>query len=166
MKAEATGPGNRTKGVRWLIWGGCLAVWTVALLTPFPIQAERRMLSEDAAFPTSKFLHVTGYAFLTGLSAWLGVAGRWRWALPGFLLFHGAATEYLQGFVPLRTGCWMDVGLNSAGVVLGLALTWPWWRRPDRGNMKAQVPGRQAFLGEQSRIDLRGGCVTSEERGP
>jgi len=120
--------GSGAKSIRWAIWVSCLALWTFALLSPFPVQAERELLPGHATFPLSKTLHVGGYAFLTCLSAWLQVSGGWRWGLPGFLIFHGAATEFLQGFVPLRNGCWSDVGLDTAGVLLGLLLTWRWWR--------------------------------------
>lgn len=128
MTEEPTKEPFPAKAIHWVIWGGLLALWTFALLTPFPIQAERQLLPSQAAFPISKTVHVLGYAFLTSLSAWLQLAGGRRWGLPGFLFLHGAATEYLQSFVPLRSGCWLDVGLDTTGVLLGLLLTWHWWR--------------------------------------
>lgn len=127
MMAVPTKPGSQTKTLRWAIWGTFLAFWTFVLVTPFPVQAERELLPGPATFPLSKTLHVAGYAFFTSLSAWLQVGGGWRWGLLGFLFFHGAATEFLQCYVPLRTGCWLDVGLDSTGVLLGLYFTWPWW---------------------------------------
>jgi VanZ family protein len=135
MTGESSIPDSRAKSRRWAIWGFFLALWTFALVTPFPIEAERELLPEQAAFPTSKTLHVGGYAFLTCLSAWLQVSGGWRWGLPIFLVLHGGATELLQCFVPLRTGSWIDVGLDAGGVFLGLALSWRWWREPQPGGL-------------------------------
>src|SRR5262249_51056975 len=135
MTAESMGPASPGKSRRWAIWGVLLALWTFALVTPFPIMAERELLPEQAAFPSSKSLHVAGYAFMTCLSAWLQVAGSRRWGLPIFLVLHGGITELLQCFVPLRTGSWVDVGLDTGGVLLGLALSWPWWREPHAGGL-------------------------------
>jgi VanZ family protein len=135
MAAESTGPASPDKSRRWAIWGLFLALWTFALVTPFPIMAERELLPEQATFPTSKTVHVAGYAFMTCLSAWLQVSGGWRWGLPIFLVLHGGITELLQCFVPLRTGSWIDVGLDASGVLVGLALSWRWWREPSAGEL-------------------------------
>ncbi len=85
------------------------------------------MLPARAAFPTAKTLHVSAYAGLGGLAAWLHLRGRRRWLLPGSLVLHAGLTELLQNLVPRRTGCWSDVGLDCAGLALGLALTWRRW---------------------------------------
>jgi VanZ family protein len=114
---------------RWSIWLICLALWTLALLTPHPVHISKAVLPEHAQFPTGKCLHVGAYAFLTILGAWLGVRGWRRWLLPAVLVGHGMATEYLQTFVPQRNGCWEDVGLDTVGIVVGLVLSWSWWRR-------------------------------------
>jgi VanZ family protein len=112
---------------RRLAWGLLLALWTVALLTPQPVELGHEVLPEEAAFPVAKGLHVGVYAFLTATSAWLGVRGGRRWLLPLALLLHGGLTEYLQTFVPLRIGCWQDVAIDAGGIALGLALTWRRW---------------------------------------
>jgi VanZ family protein len=117
--------------IRWLIWGVCVVVWTFCLVTPYPIEAGRVVLPPSAHFPTSKLLHVVGYAFLTVLSGWLQVSGWRRWLLLVFLVFHGAATEFIQQWVPERTGNVRDVLLDCAGIFLGFVVSWRWWIRPD-----------------------------------
>jgi hypothetical protein len=112
---------------RWVVWLGLVAAWTVGLLTPNPDRAVRDVLPPHALFPMAKALHVSAYAFLAALAAWLPRRG-----LPiAFLALHGAATEFLQQFVPTRTASVRDVLLDLAGVGLGLVLSWP-WRRPRR----------------------------------
>jgi VanZ family protein len=118
-----------SRGIRWALWTLCVTVWTVLLLTPHPVRAAHEVLPAEATWPVSKCLHVAAYAFLTVLSAWLGVRGDRRWLLLGFLSLHGMATEYFQTFVPERHGSWSDVGIDHIGIALGLALSWKWWRR-------------------------------------
>jgi VanZ family protein len=114
--------------IRWALWALCVTAWTAVLLTTTPVHVMEEVLPPQATFPVAKAGHVAAYAFLTALSAWLGVRGGRRWLLLGFLSLHGMATEYLQTFVPERTGCWSDVGIDHLGIVLGLALSWKWWR--------------------------------------
>jgi len=47
--------------------------------------------------------------------------------LLAFLSLHAAGTEYLQQFVPGRTGLISDVVIDHIGLLLGLALTWKHW---------------------------------------
>ena len=115
----------------WAAWWLCLALWTVGLTTTFPVYVHRALLPVDpAGIPVSKVLHVTAYAFLAGLAAWLRPAGVSRWLLLLLLLEHGVATEWIQGFVPERTSSVNDILIDHCGVALGTALAWPWWRRP------------------------------------
>jgi hypothetical protein len=84
----------------------------------------------------SKALHVIAYAVLAALCGWLLFPRRIRWMLPLLLIGHGALSEFLQFILSDnfgRTGQWSDVGLNTMGVALGVALSWPWWRAPDAG---------------------------------
>jgi len=113
---------------RWAFWLAGLAAWTACLLTPYPVEVGDAVLPARATFPTAKALHVSAYAVLCGLSAWLHRRGRLRWLLPALLVLHGGGTEFLQQFVPRRSGCWSDVGLDCCGIGLGLALTWRRWR--------------------------------------
>ena len=111
----------------WPLWGVCLAVWTAALLTTYPVQVSKEVLPPQWGFPAAKTLHVSAYAFLTALAAWL--PARRCWPLLVLLSLHGCATEFFQQWVPGRHGSFMDVGWDHLGIALGLALTWKWWRR-------------------------------------
>src|SRR5262245_33433563 len=97
---------------RWAVWLAALAVWTFCLLTPYPVEVGEAVLPEQATFPTAKTLHVSAYAVLCGTAVWLGLGGRLRGLAPAALVLHAGATELLQNFVPRRTGCWSDVGLD------------------------------------------------------
>jgi VanZ family protein len=112
--------------LRWLMWSIYLTVWTASLVTPYPIQASHAVLPAGAHFPASKTLHILGYAGLTALTAWLPVRLRLRWVLVALLPLHGALTELIQNFVPLRTGSWFDLGLDCIGVALGAAVVGRW----------------------------------------
>jgi VanZ family protein len=111
-----------------LLWWLCVAVWTVALLTPQPARASREVLTPTTGYRASKTLHVAVYAFLAGTLPWLGPRGGRRWWLVGFLSLHAAGTELLQRWVPDRTGSLTDVGIDHLGILLGLACTWAAWR--------------------------------------
>jgi VanZ family protein len=113
---------------RLALWGLAAALWTVALLTTFPAHVSQEVLPPAAGFTAAKTLHVAAYAFLTATVPWLGL-GRWRWGLLAFLSLHAGATEFLQQWVPLRTGSLTDVGIDHLGIALGLACTWRAWRR-------------------------------------
>ncbi len=135
--------------VPWLVWALALVTWTIALLTPDPVQMSHAVLPAEAAFPVAKSLHVLAYACLTALLAWLPVRPRARWALVALLSFHGAITEYLQTFVPGRSGSVRDVLIDHAGIALGLAVSWAWWRRsPKAPASPAAAPmwGRRVAL--------------------
>ncbi len=55
---------------------------------------------------------------------------RWRWALPALLVAVGFAgvDEFHQTFALRRTGSIIDVGIDAAGALTGLALIW-WHHR-------------------------------------
>ena len=112
---------------RWLAWSLFLLVWTVALLTPQPVQLADAVLPDDAIFPTSKLLHIMAYALLAILTAALPLQRQTRWWFLGLLVLHAAGTEFVQQFVPPRTGSLRDVGLDQVGLVLGVVCTWKWW---------------------------------------
>ena len=46
----------------------------------------------------------------------------WRWLQLALLSGHGMATEFLQTFVPGRSGSLTDVAIDHLGIALGLAL--------------------------------------------
>ena len=118
----------RRPAVVWVVWLLCLGVWTVALLTTFPVQVKDAVLSPEAGYPASKILHITAYAFLATLAGWLLPENNARFLPVVFLSFHAFGTEFLQQFVDSRTGCLTDVGFNHLGIALGLLLTWWKWR--------------------------------------
>jgi VanZ family protein len=119
-------PQKSRVGLRWLIWLFFLTAWTIALLVPIPDTPMPVGDGPDLKWLIGKPLHVSAYAFLTILAAWLPIRGRWRLLMP-LLLVHAGATEFLQNFVE-RTGSVRDVLLDWLGISLGLVITWRWWR--------------------------------------
>jgi hypothetical protein len=129
---------------RWIIWLVYVAVWTWALLLPHPELWARALLLGnepdsggqdpvgqqllsflDSAW-FSKGLHISAYAVLAVLSAWVG-KGRIRWLLLAFMSLHALGTEFLQSFIPSRHPSWDDVGFDHIGIGLGIILSWNWW---------------------------------------
>lgn len=108
--------------LRWLTWWTLLAILTWGLVSPVPQQINSAVLPESMNFTASKAVHISAYAFLTVLVAWLPATLRQRAALWLVLVCHAALTEYLQTFVPLRVGCLSDVGINLVGIALGVGL--------------------------------------------
>jgi hypothetical protein len=71
-----------------------------------------------------KLGHVFGYAALSGLACALPIATEAWLAALGLLSAHGFLTEFIQTFIPKRTGQLSDVGLDHIGIALGLSLAW------------------------------------------
>jgi hypothetical protein len=117
-------------GWRWAAWWLLVGLWALALLTPQPVEAGRKVLPEGLLFSAAKGLHVAAYAFLTGAAAWLPPWHGRRWLPVAVMALHGCGTEFFQQFVPSRHGCLEDVGIDLAGVSVGILLTLPRWRRP------------------------------------
>jgi VanZ family protein len=117
-----------TPGRRWLVWGLFLAVLTTGLLRPEPVSLADEVLPEEAMFSAFKTVHITAFALLVVLTAWLHVSSRTHWLLLAFVSAYAMLTEYLQNFVPTRTASWWDVGFNHVGIALGLALSWRCWQ--------------------------------------
>ena len=115
---------------RWLVWIVYTALWTLALVSPFSEEADRAAdeLLFGRKYIVAKSLHVAAYAGLTILSAWLRVPFRFRLLLIAFLLVHATVTELLQLGVARRSGNLHDVAYDHLGVLLGLAMSWKWWR--------------------------------------
>ena len=109
------------------LWLGLLFIWTLGLITPGTWfgQATSVKVGEVGV---AKILHFSIYAGLAGSAGWLPLPRFWRLiiALP-LLSAHGALTEVAQLLVPAREGCVRDWMIDTAGIVLGLAITWRWW---------------------------------------
>jgi VanZ family protein len=135
-----------TPGRRWLIWGVFLAALTTGLLRPEPVSLADEVLPHEAMFSAFKTVHITAFALLVVLTAWLPVTSRTRWRLLAFVSAYAMVTEYLQNFVPSRTASWMDVGFNHVGIVLGLALSWRVWKKglPSHARGEAASPYQDA----------------------
>jgi VanZ family protein len=133
----AAGVHGPTGTPRWLVWcvglllAWCLllALWTLALLTPDPVRIAKQVLPGDLEFSAAKLTHVLAYGLLAAMIGVLRPLGRWRWLFLALLSLHGMGTEYLQTFVPTRTGSLRDVGIDHVGILLGAVLTWKNWLR-------------------------------------
>src|SRR4051794_32628638 len=117
---------------RWPLWWLVVGLWALALLTPQPAEVNEAVFGDEGSFATAKLLHGAVYAGLTAAAAWLPAWRRRRWLPVLILALHGCGTEVLQTLVPHRTGCVRDALIDLGGIACGLALTWPWWRRPVR----------------------------------
>jgi VanZ family protein len=118
--------------VRWLIWWLYVAAWSTALLVPMPAGSEWKINDINVKFLFAKTVHVSAYAVWAILSAWLLVPRHLRWFLLAGMALHAPATEFLQTFVPGRTGNLRDVALDLIGICLGCLLSWRLWRAPHK----------------------------------
>ena len=117
-------------GRRPLIWTLFIIAWTIALLVPVPWSHES-FLGTLWLPLAAKTLHLSMYALLACLTGWLRVPSRYRLLLLFVIMAHGAATEFLQDWVPSRSGTARDVCIDHIGILLGLCLSWKWWTEPD-----------------------------------
>ncbi len=89
-----------------------------------------------------KTAHMTEFAFLTWL-AWRALrrpvrrdarpwSARCAWGAVGLAVLYAATDEIHQNFVPNRTPSIGDVGIDTAGALLGMMAVWVVfrWRRP------------------------------------
>ena len=120
-----------------------LAVFTYLLLTPEPpkppVQADDWLV-----FLFYKSGHAGGYAYLAAVGYLLPRVPRYRWAVVGFMMFHGVMTETIQALVPElhRHGCIQDVLIDWSGIAVGVVLA-RWVSRPGRTENSAPA----AFAG-------------------
>lgn len=111
----------------WAIWVAGLLFWTYLLVVPvdwLPPWFRFHGTGTSRFFSLSKLGHASAYATLTAFVVLLPVGwnGRlWLWAL---ISAHTFATEWVQSYVPTRTGCWTDVAIDHFGIAAGLVLAW------------------------------------------
>lgn len=139
MKTLSTTRSELSLDGRWLAWLTCLIVSTLVLIGPSLTALVRTGIDsgdnpqlDEQLFLASKAFHVTDYALLAGLTAWLRAPRRVRALLLVLLSMHALGTEFVQQYVEGRTGSLRDVGLDHFGMALGLAATWKWWLVPER----------------------------------
>lgn len=123
----------------WALWYGFALAWTAGLLTVYPLAARDAVFSEETGFSVGKTLHVTAYFLFSMLTSRLPLEPRQRRYFLLAIYLHAPLTEYLQQFVG-RTTSLADVGLDWAGITLGVLLTWKQWRnRRDAGPIKERM---------------------------
>src|SRR5438067_1101160 len=110
--------------VRWAVWALYVVAWTRSLLVENPVRGVVDPALAFKLFLFSKTVHVTAYALFAVLSGWLHVRRPHRWLLLAFMSLHAFATEYGQHFFVTRHPSLRDVGLDHAGIALGVLLTW------------------------------------------
>ena len=116
---------------RWIAWFLYFSCMTTLLVLPGRFQAELPLgefVVTNKVF-IAKGVHVSAYAGLAVLSGWLRVPLRVRPALMFLLMFHAAATEFIQLYVPNRGGSLGDVLWDHLGIAIGLCISWKWWSR-------------------------------------
>jgi len=107
-----------------------MLAWTTALLVPLPQGGPLTFAAVQPRLFLAKGLHVSAYAFLTVLAAWLRAPVRFRFLLIFFLMAHATLTEVLQRMsheLTGRNGNLWDVALDHTGIALGVLLAWRWW---------------------------------------
>src|SRR4051812_15538795 len=114
------------------IWAFGFCAWTYLLVVPVEWLPSWFRFGGSGASPIlswSKVGHASAYATLTAFVVLVSPYWPERFALWGLLSAHAFGTEYVQTFVPTRTGCWMDVGIDHAGILAGLTLVALWSRK-------------------------------------
>jgi VanZ family protein len=114
---------------RW-IFAIYAVAWTVALEMPVPIEMPTDPTYREPLFTFTKCLHVSAYALLTILAAWMRLPGWQRAIVLVLIIAHTMLTELGQFFLSdicHRTGQWSDVGLDLIGITIGFVLSWKWW---------------------------------------
>lgn len=118
-----------TKRLLWLAWVVYVLAWSRGLLMEQPIDPGDNERLRLGLFLFAKAVHVGSYAVFAVLSALLDAPRPYRWLLLAFMSAHAMATEYGQHFFATRHPSWGDVGLDHLGILVGVALTWRWWRK-------------------------------------
>jgi nitrate reductase gamma subunit len=130
---------------RWGAWAALAVAWAVALLVPVDAAAET--IGPEAAFTIAKSLHAGVYAVLTLFGGTLPATRRGLWLVLALLSLHAMGGELGQWLTEEwfhRHGQWSDVALDHAGIAVGVAAGWHWWRRLVRGPVTCPRSGSSA----------------------
>lgn len=92
--------------------------------------------------------HVIEYTILSLLAVRAVQQDRtaWQWRAAGaavlLAILYAASDEWHQRFVPSRTSDWHDVLIDTAGVALGVGLTWLRYRGKTSSGLGARSSGQ------------------------
>jgi VanZ family protein len=119
---------SRTHWFRWTVALSYFCVLNYLLFTPNPWWVFGHEPSapspEVGGIDLNSAMHVLTFAALSSLTIWASCATSIKeillWAL--FVSGFGVASEWLQDFVPNRTGDWMDALEDVLGCVVGCVL--------------------------------------------
>lgn len=117
----------------WSIWIVFTLAWTAGLVLPIssPTFGDTEEIRNLVRFILSKGAHLSLYAAWTVLTGSLRAPFRYRLFLLMFLMFHAVATEWVQTFVPSRTGLLRDAAIDHLGIFLGVLISFRWWTQAD-----------------------------------
>lgn len=106
----------------WLMWAVALLGWTYLLVAPLdwlPSWLRFKGTGPSSLLAWSKIGHFSAYAALAGIVWFMPVGRVGRIALWLILSAHAFLSEFAQTYVPSRSGDWMDVGIDHAGIAAG-----------------------------------------------
>jgi len=115
---------------RWL-FALFAVLWLLALTLPVPFREPSLLGWQEPPITLAKLLHLVAYACFTMLGAWMQLPPARRGLVLATIAGHAVLSEFLQHLFRTwtgRTGKWTDVALDCAGILIGVALTWKWWR--------------------------------------
>jgi VanZ family protein len=117
--------------MRLTVWFVGFAIWSYLLVVPVDwLPPFLRFGTGPSPLLTwGKLGHALAFATLTALVPMATPQPNRRVWLWGLLSFHAFATEYIQTWVPTRTGQWMDVGIDHFGILMGFTLLYFVWSR-------------------------------------
>ncbi len=113
--------------VPFVVFFFVLGFWTWELLAENPVpESISKAIPGEWKFYLAKGLHVSVYALLTLLAAWLPIPRVTFGLIVVGLLAHGIATEVGQSYTAKRTGKVEDVVLDWVGILAGLIVVEGW----------------------------------------
>ena len=119
---------------RWYLrlWLVVLLVWTFGLVAPGTWFGQAAT-TKVGQVGLGKLLHFCVYAILAGSAGWLPLSYNWRLLDGVFLAECTWSTNRSHSIARAGTeGCVRDWFIDTAGILLGIAVTWRWWPRDQR----------------------------------